>query len=99
MAKKDKKPHLGKGLEALLGPITMEYEQEVPIKQPIKAVAEPIQPLGVTPKVVDLPVDKVVRDAVERLSVDDIVANPYQPRTEWNEEALEDLTESISLEH
>ncbi|MBW8015955.1 MAG: ParB/RepB/Spo0J family partition protein [Planctomycetes bacterium] len=97
MAKKEKKPHLGKGLEALLGPITMDYEQEVPVKQPIKAVGGPIQPLGVSSKVVDLPVDKVVRDAVERLSVDDIVANPYQPRTDWNEEALEELTESIRV--
>jgi ParB family chromosome partitioning protein len=123
MAKKERKPHLGRGLEALLGPITAEYEQEVPVKQPIiavKPVTEPVkaakEPLNgavepvtpvitpVTPviepvvaaeKVVKMPVDTVVRDAVEHISVDDIVANPYQPRTEWNEEALEELTESI----
>lgn len=109
MAKKDKKPHLGMGLEALLGPMTTEYEQEVPVKQPIKAVeqpeknieqpkittVQPVEPAAVTPKVVDLPPDKVVKNAVESVSVDEIVPNPYQPRTEWNEEALEELTESI----
>jgi ParB family chromosome partitioning protein len=95
MAKKEKKPHLGMGLEALLGPITAEYEQEVPVKQPIKAIEKPIEPAPASRKIVDLPVDKVVIDAVQRISVDNIVANPYQPRTEWNEEALEELTESI----
>jgi len=103
MAKKEKKPHLGMGLEALLGPITTEYEQEVPVKQPIKAVDEPkavkkpekpVETAPTTPKV-ELPVDKVVKDAVQSLPVEQIVANPYQPRTEWNEEALEELTESI----
>lgn len=109
MAKKDKKPHLGRGLAALLGPITSEYEQEVSIKQPIVAEKSDIEAVvegvkasvavveggGASEKVVKLPVDTVVKDALERLSVDDIVANPYQPRTEWNEEALEELTESI----
>lgn len=109
MAKKEKKPHLGMGLEALLGPITSEYEQEVPVQQPIKAVEQPqksvegpkttavqsIEPAVETPKVVDLPPDKVVKNAVESISVDQIVANPYQPRSEWDEEALEELTESI----
>jgi len=104
MAKKEKKRHLGMGLEALLGPITTEYEQEVPVKQPIKAVdqpkivpEQPIEPTAVTPKVVDLPVDKVVKNAIASISVDEIVANPYQPRTEWNQEALEELTESIRV--
>ncbi|MCF7955782.1 MAG: ParB/RepB/Spo0J family partition protein [Phycisphaerae bacterium] len=95
MAKKEKKPHLGMGLEALLGPITAEYEQEVPVNQSIKAIEKPIEPVAVTPKVVDLPVDKAVKNAIESILVDQIVANPYQPRTEWNEEALEELTESI----
>lgn len=101
MAKKEKKRHLGMGLEALLGPISTDYEQEVPVKQPIKEVEKPNKtaekPAEAAPasQKVELPVDKVVKDAVQSISVDNVVANPYQPRTEWNEEALEELTESI----
>lgn len=77
--KKAKKPHLGKGLEALIGPISSlagrddEASEEMP----------------------GLPVDTELKAAIRNLSIEDIVPNPYQPRTTWNSEELADLAESI----
>jgi ParB family chromosome partitioning protein len=79
---KDRPRHLGRGLQSLLGPVTApEAVAEIPI---------PIAEVG--PK---LPVYKDLRDSVRQLAVDSIRPNPFQPRTVWNEQDLEELAESI----
>jgi ParB family chromosome partitioning protein len=42
-----------------------------------------------------LPPDKELRQAYAQIPVEAIAANPYQPRTEWNSEQLEELARSI----
>jgi len=76
--KKVKKPHLGRGLEALLGPMTKQ------IHNGDKAEA--------TSK---FPPDPQLRLAQNELSIDRIEANPYQPRTAWDDQQLADLAQSI----
>jgi ParB family chromosome partitioning protein len=75
---KAKKPHLGRGLEALLGPTT--NQQLSPEKQTSDAV---------------YPVDTELLSAKNELPVGQIRPNPYQPRTEWDDQQLGDLSESI----
>jgi ParB family transcriptional regulator, chromosome partitioning protein len=82
-AKKKNKPrHLGRGLQSLLGPITETTEMDI---------IETHSNLGSA----NFPPDKELDDSLLRLSVNDILPNPYQPRTEWNQEELADLAESI----
>jgi ParB family chromosome partitioning protein len=80
-AKKVKKRHLGKGLEALLGPTS------------ISGTAGNI--LSDSPVVPKFPEDKGLRDSVCAIPVADLVPNPYQPRTSWNQDQLHELAESI----
>lgn len=82
MGKKERKPHLGRGLEALLGPITADFAK-------IETPAEGQE------NILKLPVDKQLQDAVQMVELNKITANPYQPRTQWNEQDLDELTESI----
>jgi len=66
--KREKQRHLGRGLQSLLGPITsdnMETEQVLPI----------------SPSVSNFPVDKELRESLQKISIDSISPNPYQSRT------------------
>jgi len=74
--KKIKKPHLGRGLEALMGPVTK-----------LKGDA--------SDKAVNFPPDVKLELAKSELPITQIRANPYQPRTSWNQEQLQELCESI----
>lgn len=76
--KKTKKPHLGRGLEALMGPITK-----------FKADSQE------SSHDVSFPPDAKLELAKSELPISQIRPNPYQPRTSWNEEQLQDLSESI----
>lgn len=76
--KKVKKPHLGRGLEALLGPMT----KQSPNREEPETVSK-------------FPPDPQLRLSKNELSVDQIKANPYQPRTVWDEKQLGDLAQSI----
>ncbi len=76
--KKVKKPHLGRGLEALLGPMT----KQTPNHDKTETVSK-------------FPPDQQLRLSKNELSIDQIEANPYQPRTVWDEEKLGDLAQSI----
>ena len=76
--KKTKKPHLGRGLEALMGPITK-----------LKAESDKNE------HVVEFPPDAKLELAKSELPISQIQPNPYQPRTTWNEEQLQELCESI----
>jgi ParB family chromosome partitioning protein len=80
--KKEKPKHLGRGLQSLLGPITMmPTTEEIPI---------PIAETG--PKLLSY---KDLRESVRQLRLDSIRPNPYQPRTVWDEQELEQLADSI----
>lgn len=93
LGKGDRPRHLGRGLEALLGPIsTPPVPATTPLPVPDRISAEPrAEP---TPVVV-LPPDKEVRDSFRDLPLNSIQANPYQARTVWNEEDLRELADSI----
>lgn len=82
MAKKEKPRHLGRGLESLLGPIKSVQDNES-------------QPIPITVVGSNFPIDKELRDSLRQVSVDSIIPNPYQPRTVWDSQQLEDLAESI----
>jgi ParB family chromosome partitioning protein len=45
-----------------------------------------------TPK---LPPDKELSESLARIAISDIKANPYQPRTEWDQAQLQELADSI----
>ncbi len=76
--KKVKKPHLGRGLEALLGPMS----KQTPNLDNDETVSK-------------FPPDPQLQLSKNELSIDQIEANPYQPRTVWDEQQLVDLAESI----
>jgi ParB family transcriptional regulator, chromosome partitioning protein len=79
--KKEKPKHLGRGLQALLGPITSSFSDEsqlVPIQ-----ISDP-----------NFPPDKHLSNLRE-VGIDQVKPNRYQPRQTWNDEELADLAESI----
>ncbi len=39
-----------------------------------------------------------IQGAIDEINVDDIAVNPFQPRTDFNEEALNELAESIKIQ-
>ncbi len=83
-AKKVKKSHLGRGLEALLSPAALA----------VPAVSnESLQP----DRALDATFLHDVRLKISQneIPLDKIRPNPYQPRTVWNEEELNDLAQSI----
>jgi len=80
--KKDKPKHLGRGLQSLLGPIT---------SMPTDDSTEE----DVSAQDSNFPPDRELQSSLRRISVDSITPNPYQARTVWNEQELDELTESI----
>ena len=82
--KKEKPKHLGRGLQSLLGPITTIIPDEK-MQMPIE-----INPPNFSP-------DKELSKSLREISTDSILANPYQPRTSWDEQELQELAESIRL--
>jgi ParB family chromosome partitioning protein len=84
MAKKEKRKHLGRGLESLLGPAIGSIESDA---IPVKSIN--------TPKKIEFPIDIEVRNAIQHVPMDQIEPNPYQPRMTWNDAELNDLCESI----
>jgi ParB family chromosome partitioning protein len=80
--KKEKPRHLGRGLESLLSPI----------KYDLTTVKQPIPEQDSAP---NFPPDKQLCDSLKHINLGSISPNPYQARTTWNEQELEELTESI----
>lgn len=80
--KKEKPRHLGRGLESLLGPITVGGE-------------EAFEPSGGPVGVANFPPDKELRDSLREISITSISPNPHQARTVWDEAELVELAESI----
>lgn len=81
---KEKPKHLGRGLQSLLGPITRDPSKEKP--------DIPIMSIGG-----NMPYDKELRNSLREISLNSIKPNPYQPRTIWDQQELEDLSESIKI--
>lgn len=73
------KPGLGRGLEALINPKVKEK-----IESPVALSSNEIKPD-----------DGESFDILVKIPVDKIIPNPYQPRTEFNPQALEELKKSI----
>jgi ParB family chromosome partitioning protein len=82
--KKEKPRHLGRGLQSLIGPI---ISQNIVDSQTV-----PILPIEHK-----LPSDNELSDSMKEISIDRIVANPYQPRSNWDIKELEELAESIKV--
>jgi ParB family chromosome partitioning protein len=82
--KKERPRHLGRGLEAIFGPITFDS-------------VEAESAFGGSPPAIDsnFPPDKELRASLMEISVDAISPNPYQARTVWDEQELKELSESI----
>ena len=81
--KKEKPKHLGRGLASLISPIISSADKEEN------------QVISNTPRTSNYPPDKELQDSLREISIDDIVPNPYQARTVWDQQELADLTESI----
>ena len=79
---REKPRHLGRGLQSLLSPITLEPEEVDQLLSDDTADA-------------NFPQDKHLRESLREINIDDISPNPYQARTTWNEQELADLAESI----
>lgn len=79
-AKKTK--HLGRGLQSLLGPIN-DGKGVVELE---KAIVENVS---------NFPPDNELRNSMREIKVENILPNPYQPRTNWDDEKLTELADSI----
>lgn len=78
-SKKNKRPHLGRGLEALLGPSSVSAPTATEVKD----------------ENTGFPTDTRMHRSQFEVALSMIKANPYQPRTVWKEEQLNELTQSI----
>lgn len=81
--KKEKQKHLGRGLESLLGPITSVREAYANRRSSEQT------------KDANFPPDKELQNSLREISLDSISPNPYQARTVWDQQELEELSESI----
>jgi ParB family chromosome partitioning protein len=79
---KSSPPRLGKGLSALIGPRPQGplAAPEVPVQPTHGSSSPPVTPTG---------------DLIRHLPVAQVVPNPRQPRTEFDEASLEELAQSI----
>jgi len=78
-----KRRHLGRGLEALMGPITKLAGQG----------GNTTDGGGAR----NYPADKDLEKSMRQISIDTVKPNPYQPRTSYNDEELRDLADSIRV--
>jgi ParB family transcriptional regulator, chromosome partitioning protein len=83
LGKKDKPRHLGRGLQSLLSPVTPQ----------IAAVEAQLPPVTIA----KYQPDKEIQSGLIALSLDAVLANPYQPRTEWDDAQLRTLSDSIRV--
>jgi len=80
--KKEKPKHLGRGLASLLGPIMPEQKK-------------PNQPVAITPIDPNSLAEKELGESLHQIPLSFIKPNPYQPRSVWDQQQLEDLAHSI----
>ena len=81
-----KKGGLGKGIDALISPsVKKETGKEKIVEKPVEKIVEKIVEVE---KVVEKPVEQLMR-------IDEIEPNQLQPRKNFDEDALQELSESI----
>jgi len=80
--KREKPKHLGRGLQSLMSPI-------MPGTETLRSGGVHI------PDGPNFPPDKELQDSLREIPIESIVPNPYQVRTVWREQELEDLAASI----
>jgi len=80
--KREKPRHLGRGLQSLLGPIT-EKAQIVELDA------------ATAGSVAKFPPDNELRSSLREIPIGSVLANPYQPRTSWNQRDMTELADSI----
>jgi ParB family transcriptional regulator, chromosome partitioning protein len=85
--KTERPRHLGRGLEALLGPINAP-------QAPLAGGAEGQEAAQGEP-LVGLPPDTELAEALQAVPLSSIRPNPYQARTVWNEDDLRELADSV----
>lgn len=71
-------------------------EEEIPeVNTPTEEVIE--EPVAIETPVEDAPTEKVsyADSNIQEINISDVVANPYQPRTQFKPEALQELANSI----
>lgn len=88
MSTNNKKKALGRGLSALLSDSSADEKLEVDIPVGVSAATAAIT----TPPVAAIPVS-----GITEIPVDEIEVNPFQPRTHFDQEALLELAESITV--
>lgn len=88
MSTNNKKKALGRGLSALLSDSSADEKLEVDIPVGVSAAAAAIT----TAPVAAIPVS-----GITEIPVDEIEVNPFQPRTHFDQEALIELAESITV--
>jgi ParB family transcriptional regulator, chromosome partitioning protein len=88
MSTNNKKKALGRGLSALLSDSSADEKLEVDIPVGVSAAAAAIT----TAPVATIPVS-----GITEIPVDEIEVNPFQPRTHFDQEALLELAESITV--
>jgi ParB family chromosome partitioning protein len=80
-SKKEKPKHLGRGLESLIGPIIN--------------IGQENSDTSMADNSVKFSIDKELQRNLMELNLDDIDANPYQPRQNWDVLQLKELSDSI----
>ena len=85
------KSRLGRGLSALIPPsakiAVTPRPEDVPAAAKTPALPDPPQPAAFEAAVAE--------DGVQQISIDKIIANTHQPRSEFDQAALEELTASV----
>ncbi len=100
-----KKGGLGKGIDSLIPPSTKKEKnvEQVVVEKPVEKIVEKIveKPVEkIVEKIIEKPVEVIVEKVVEKtveskLSIDEIEPNRLQPRKKFDEDALQELAESI----
>jgi ParB family chromosome partitioning protein len=86
MSTNNKKKALGRGLSALLSDSSADEKLEVDIPVGVSAAAITTAPVAAIPV-----------SGITEIPVDEIEVNPFQPRTHFDQEALIELAESITV--
>jgi len=113
LAVRKKTGGLGRGLDALIAPQVSAESPDAEPEKKKKAVKSSrsekstgVDNVKVVEKIVEVPVEKIVEKIVEvpaensselTIKIDEIEPNANQPRKDFNEEALQELAESIKL--
>jgi ParB family transcriptional regulator, chromosome partitioning protein len=88
MSTNNKKKALGRGLSALLSDSSADEKLEVDI---------PVGVSAATAAITTAPVATIPVSGITEIPVDEIEVNPFQPRTHFDQEALIELAESITV--